>query len=132
MDPTPIIVVGSRELVWDSMADDGYLMEHLLSHGYTAESVPNIKTLFVDDSTEEDIKKSLHGICMYVKVMGIPATFYIVDDLAITYAMVICTLHGKTAGIIEDILVADLNGQFTSVFQIAGSILEEVNITRHK
>lgn len=117
-----IVILGSQEMIWDSIAEEGYLTEYLQSkYGY--DELTNFKCIPIDDDiTSDDIKVTLSHIFSHAKIKDDPITVYVVDDLAITHAMVMCVAYGKSSPLIKDILVANSDGDFRSVLEMETSL----------
>jgi hypothetical protein len=122
-----IIVIGSRELVWDSLAEDGYVVEHLLKNGYSADDTPNVKCVFVDDKDHTAMRDEVNQFVRDFLNDGIPATIYVVDDLAITYAMLLSIMAGKMldAGLCDHVYCFGSDGDFRDLLETVKGICND-------
>lgn len=116
------LVVGSQEMIWESLADDGYVVEHLRKNGMDKdEQSSRIDTCVVDGSEKiEQVTLQVRDILNYAKGKQQILMIYVVDSVAITFALLVlakCDTYGEH---IADIQILNANGEFDSIFEAKG------------
>ncbi len=113
------LVVGSQEMIWEALADDGYVVEHLNKSGMDRDDQSHrVDTCVVDGSEKiEQVAIRVRDILNYAKGKQQILMVYIVDSVAITFALLLlakCDTYGEH---IADIQILNANGGFDSIFE---------------
>jgi hypothetical protein len=118
------LVVGSQEMIWESLADDGYVVEHLNKSGMDKDDQSHrVDTCVVDGSEKiEQVAIRVRDILNYAKGKKQILMVYIVDSVAITFALLLlakCETYGEH---IADIQILNAEGGFDSIFEARGRV----------
>jgi len=119
------LVVGSQEMIWESLADDGYVVEHVRKNGMGQdERTHMMRVPYVIDGSEkiEQVVIRVRDILNYAKGKQQILMVYIVDSVAIPFALLMMAKYGEYSEHIADIQILNAEGGFDSILEAADRI----------